>query len=292
MKKSHLVVLIILIIGTFSFTLNKQIKSELLTIYQFDNNNKIFLKDSIYKYYINDKLVKTISPAFKSHMGEKFATITSNTEYDTNGDVIKKYTHQFYPKDSEPTNYIQDSVSYKYNNKRLVLITDYTNKIENKPKQTVFEYKNEKLYAVYENNQISDSISFNYPTKNTIEKNYFTRGELCYNEKTTIISEKDTLISINVNRSSKYCGYNTNYSIRKIYSSENKLELEILKKENSPTIYSYYVNGNLIKKCNDSLQKYCDTKYEYEYDKNNNWIKKIEKINEKVVEIQKRKINY
>lgn len=267
-------------------------KTELLITYRMDNNNKPYLSDSIFKYYSNGKLIKTLSPAFKTYMGEKSVSTTVNIMYDKSGKIIKKYSYGYWPNDSEPKNYLNDSVSFEYANQKLILKTDYLHKIDDQPKQTSYLYKNEKLVTEFEIKRKEDSISIQYPTNQIIEKTYFVRGELCYKEKISIISKNDTLTSIDVNRSSKYCGFNSDKSFRRVYNSKNQLELTILEKSNNSKTYSFYKNGNMIKICNDSIQKSCDITYEYEFDKNDNWINRIEKKNGKTFEIQKRIINY
>jgi hypothetical protein len=263
------------------------VKKETIITHHYYGNDKPYLSDSISKYFRNGKLIKTIKHA----IGKKSRTETYYIVYDKNANILKKYTYHYYPSDTEPKNWINDSVEYKYDKQKVILKIDYLNKIDDKPKKTKFLYENGKLSKEFIDKKQYDSTSIDYK-QTFIERKNYIRGELCYIEKIITFSLKDTLSKFEVNRANINCGFNSLKSYRRIYDTNNKLNLTIIEKSDNSQIYSFYKDGDLIKICNDSLQNNCNTTYEYKFDKYKNWTYQVEKVNGKIQRTKKRIINY
>lgn len=251
---------------------------EEVKIYSFENNNHYTvqnLKSNIaksfpiinkYSKYIDNKLIED-------------QIITNLTSDGTKNEIIITSTDD--KRIIEDINYYLHQNEWKINNHYVSefhkdgrIITSYFIENEEKIHQRLYYY---------------DSIDRNFPTNNIIVKEYYEEGKKYLNFAIRVwqITVKDEQgLNIKVRQMSEYSsGFPETY----VYETTNEIYSNIVVHE---YIFNSYGNVGKHIRSNYSETKFKEYLYSYEYDKNNNWVKKKIKNNNDILVESIRDITY
>lgn len=260
----------------------------LTTEYRIDSSNQPILMDSFYNFYGNDgKIVKKLNPARKN----KYVNDSHYFVYDEKGRLARKYHYRYWEDDVNQVEYLADSISFIYSGDKLVQKVEYLNGRNYKPRLTEYIYQDNILVNEVERNFGNDSTLIEYPSKNRIKRTYYRKEELCNIREITILSEFDTLTQIHFPPESMQCGFNSGRLFRTVYSKNGLISFKRVKVGNQDEYSFYNSKGLLIKICQDSLQEFCSSSFEYEFDTKGNWTKRTKKTNS-YIDVEFRDLKY
>jgi len=281
MTNIKILVCIIFVGISFSYSQTKKIKKEVITSTDVEASKILSTRTTIYNK--KQKIIKKIE------IGVNFSweTTTKNFFYDNKNRLIKEC---FYSNNTKDKLDFKDSTRYVYDKGKLIKRIKYYQGFIKTPEVMNYYYSKDGLL---EKQFISkyDYYIYKYPKNDTVSiltKHY--DNQICYELITLSSKINDTIKERIFNKSSKQCGFNSNSKSQFIYDDKGKLKLEVRGQIGFEGYY-YYENDLLNKVCGEE-KKYCYNYFEYKFDAHNNWIERKEFKNNYPAILSKRSLEY